>query len=126
MLDTLADTDRAYVVAAMRDVGDVQQWRGVGRRAEELQPGVKNGWSIERDDGRDHWITATVGFVGPDEGTIVAAIVTTSRLDGDSLDRGVQVLHRPRRPRSSAPGYLRPSSSSPPTRRIATWRGACR
>ena len=90
VLDTLNPTDRAYVVAAMRAVGEVQQW-GVWGAGRELQPGVKNGWSIERDDGTDHWITATVGFVGPDEGTIVAAMYHQPAGD-DSLDRGVHVL----------------------------------
>ncbi len=62
-----------------------------GAPAPLLHPGVKDGWSIESDDGHDHWITATVGFVGPDERYIVAAMYHQPP-GGDSIDRGVHLL----------------------------------
>ena len=62
---TRADpADRTYLVNAMRTVGDIQHW-GVWGAGPALQPGVKDGWSIEKDNGASHWITATVGLRGP-------------------------------------------------------------
>ena len=34
----------------------------------------KNGWSVEPDGGTRHWVADTVGFAGPDERYIVAAM----------------------------------------------------
>ena len=90
ILDKADPKDRDYLVKAMRGVGPVQHW-GVWGAGPAEQPGVKNGWSIEKDAGRDHWITATVGFAGPDERYIVAGMYH-QRPGGDSIERGVQVL----------------------------------
>lgn len=90
VLETLNAGDRAFIVSSMRTVGAVQQW-GVWGSGSALRPGVKNGWSIERDAGRDHWITATVGFAGPAERYVVAAMYDQPP-GGDSIGRGVHVL----------------------------------
>jgi hypothetical protein len=90
ILNILDATDRAYLVHAMQTVGDVQHW-GVWGAGPAMQPGVKDGWSIEKDDGKDHWITATVGFAGPDQRYIVAAMYHQFP-GGDSIDRGVHTL----------------------------------
>jgi hypothetical protein len=90
VLDTLHPAERAYIVDAMRTVGPVQRW-GVWGAGPALRPGVKGGWSIEREDGRDIWITATVGFAGPDERYVVAAMYHQPP-DGGSLARGVHGL----------------------------------
>ena len=90
VLERAHPDDREYIVDAMRSVGPVQRWGvwGAGRR---LRPGVKNGWSIEREQGRDIWITATVGFVGPEERYVVAAMYHQPPRGG-RIDRGVHAL----------------------------------
>lgn len=90
ILDRANPADHDYAVQAMRSVGAVQQW-GVWGAGPALRPGVKNGWSIESDGGRDHWITATVGFAGPDERYVVAAMYHQPP-GGDSIERGVHTL----------------------------------
>ncbi len=90
ILSTLNPADRGPMITAMRTVGDVQHW-GVWGAGPSLRPGVKNGWSIESDDGHDHWITATVGFAGPDERYIVAAMYHQPP-GGDSVEKGVHLL----------------------------------
>jgi hypothetical protein len=90
ILTTLNPTDRASIVAAMRSVGSVQHW-GVWAAGAALRPGVKDGWSIESDDGHDHWITATVGFAGAGERYLVAAMYHQPP-GGDSIEKGVHLL----------------------------------
>jgi hypothetical protein len=90
ILTTLNPADRGPMITAMRTVGDVQHW-GVWGAGPSLQPGVKDGWSIESDDGHDHWITATVGFAGPDERYVVAAMYHQPP-GGDTIDKGVHLL----------------------------------
>jgi hypothetical protein len=90
ILGTLNPADRSSILDAMRSVGSPQQW-GVWAAGPALQPGVKDGWSVEKDDGVNHWITATVGFVGPEQRYIVAAMYHQLP-GGDTLDRGVHVL----------------------------------
>jgi hypothetical protein len=82
--------DRAYLVTAMRGVDRIQHW-GVWGAGAALRPGVKDGWSVERDSGADHWITATVGFAGDDERYVIAAMYHQLP-GGDTIERGVQVL----------------------------------
>jgi hypothetical protein len=91
ILDKLGPADRQYIVDGMRTVGPPQQW-GVWGAGQSLRPGVKDGWSVEKDDkGTDHWITATVGFVGPDERYVVGAMY--DQIPGiDSIEAGVHVL----------------------------------
>ena len=73
ILDRLDAADRDYLVHAMRTVGSIQHW-GVWAAGPAMRPGVKDGWSIERDAGVQHWITATVGFAGPDERYVVSVM----------------------------------------------------
>ncbi len=73
ILDKLLPEDRAYVVDAMRAVGPVQRW-GVWGAGPDQRPGNKDGWSVEPDAGTRHWVANTVGFAGPDERYIVAAM----------------------------------------------------
>jgi hypothetical protein len=90
ILTTLDPADRGPMITAMRTVGDVQHW-GVWGAGPSLQPGVKDGWSIESDDGHDHWITATVGFAGAGERYVVAAMYHQPP-GGDSIEKGVHLL----------------------------------
>jgi hypothetical protein len=73
VLDRLDPRDRTYVTGAMRHVGPIQQW-GVWAAGPALQPGSKDGWSIESDPGGKHWCTSTVGFAGPDARYVVAVM----------------------------------------------------
>jgi hypothetical protein len=90
VLENLDPDLRSYIVGAMRGVGSVQHW-GVWGAGAAMQPGVKNGWSVESDDGKNHWITATVGFAGPAERYEVAAMYHQPP-GGDSIEKGVHTL----------------------------------
>ncbi len=90
ILTKLNATDRTYIVHAMQNVGDIQHW-GVWGAGSALQPGVKDGWSQEHDNGQLHWITATVGFVGPGQRYLVGAMYHQNP-GGDTIDRGVHLL----------------------------------
>lgn len=90
VLEKAVAEDRTFFLNAMRNVATVQRW-GVWGAGPDLQPGVKNGWSVEKDDGKGHWITATVGFAGPNARYVVAAMYHQPP-GGDSIDQGVHVL----------------------------------
>lgn len=90
ILDKMNKTDRDYLIQAMRTVDAIQHW-GVWSAGAALDPGVKDGWSVEKDNGSDHWITATVGFAGPDERYVVAAMYHQPP-GGDTIAKGVHVL----------------------------------
>jgi hypothetical protein len=89
VLDTLDPTDRAYVVAGMRRVGPIQRW-GVYAAGPAQQPGTKDGWSIEPDNGAKHWVTNAVGFAGPDERYAVAVMYQLP--PGPGIDVGVHAV----------------------------------
>lgn len=89
VLERAAPADRAYLVDAMRGVAGNQQW-GVWAAGPDERPGTKNGWSSERDDWGEHWVTATVGFAGPDERYVVA--VTDQQPSPGSLPGGVHTV----------------------------------
>jgi hypothetical protein len=91
ILDSADPALRAYLVERMRTVGPPQRW-GVWGAGSALQPGVKDGWSIEENpDGVPHWITATTGFAGAGERYVVAAMFDQVP-GGDSVETGVHVL----------------------------------
>jgi hypothetical protein len=73
VLGRLDPRDRDYIAGAMRHVGAIQRW-GVWAAGPALQPGTKDGWSIESDPGGRHWCTSTVGFAGPGERYVVAVM----------------------------------------------------
>jgi hypothetical protein len=89
VLDRAAPADRAYLVDAMRGVADNQRW-GVWAAGADQRPGTKDGWSQERDDWGEHWVTATAGFAGPDERYVVA--VTDQQPSPGSLPGGVHAV----------------------------------
>ena len=63
--------DRAYLVTAMRTTGPIQHW---GVWAAGPGAGAKDGWSVEKDAGTEHWCTSSVGFAGPGERYVVAVM----------------------------------------------------
>ena len=89
----LHPADRASIVDRMRGVGGPQRW-GVWAAGAELRPGVKNGWDYLAEAGSDErrWVTATMGFVGPGERYIVAALYDQPPGGLDSIEIGVHVL----------------------------------
>jgi hypothetical protein len=94
ILDTLNEADRSYLVGAMRGVQPIQQW-GVWAAGAQLSPGVKDGWSVEQDAGRSHWVILSVGFAGPQERYVVAVTYdlpppTSSPANG--IDAGVHAV----------------------------------
>ncbi len=81
---------RSYLVGKLRSVGANQQW-GVWAGADQsADPGNKNGWSQEHDDGTLHWVINTVGFAGRDERWQVA-IMYRLRPSG-TYDQGVAAV----------------------------------
>jgi len=71
VLDRLPAEDRDVIVEAMRSVSPIQQW-GVWSAGPALMPGVKGGWSIEKDPGGEHWVANSVGFAGSEARYAVA------------------------------------------------------
>jgi hypothetical protein len=93
VLERLDPADRASIVDRMRTVGGPQQW-GVWGAGAEARPGVKNGWdyAVEVDSDVRRWVLATVGFVGPDERYLVAALYDEVPGDFETIEAGVQSL----------------------------------
>jgi hypothetical protein len=90
VLTKLDPADRAYLVNAMRHTDPIQHW-GVWAAGAAQQPGNKNGWSVERDAGRDHWLTSSIGFAGPNERYILALMYDMPP-GQDSLKLGAQTV----------------------------------
>ncbi|WP_412541882.1 hypothetical protein R8Z50_04855 [Longispora sp. K20-0274] len=90
VLGALHAEDRAYIVAAMRNVQDIQHW-GVWAVGSTQGAGTKNGWSQEIDGGVEHWVTSTVGFAGPAE-RYVLTVMYSMPAGQDSLALGVHTV----------------------------------
>jgi len=73
----------------------VQQW-GVWSAGPSMQPGVKGGWSVEKDDdGKDHWVVLSVGFAGPEARYVVSVthdLPPGTRSTNGNLDVGVHTV----------------------------------
>lgn len=93
VLEQLDPADRAVIVDRMRAVGGPQQW-GVWAAGADLHPGVKNGWDYLAETGSQQrrWITSTMGFAGPGERYIVAALYDQPPGDFASIEVGVHLL----------------------------------
>ena len=90
MLDNLSASDRSFVVTSMRQTDDIQHW-GVWSVGSAEQPGNKNGWSVETDNGQQHWLTSSVGFAGPNERYVIAEMYSMPP-GQDSLALGAHTL----------------------------------
>jgi hypothetical protein len=93
VLDRLDPADRASIMDRMRTVVGPQQW-GVWGAGAQLRPGVKNGWDYIAEAGSDQrrWVTSTMGFVGPGERYVVAALYDQPPGDLGSIAIGVRLL----------------------------------
>jgi len=91
VLDKLNPADRNSIVDEMRAVGTAQQW-GVWGAGTALKPGVKDGWDycVEIGDTVYRWVVSTVGFAGPGERYVVAAM--DDETPQQSLDDGVHAV----------------------------------
>jgi hypothetical protein len=91
VLDRMDPADRASIVDRMRTVGGPQQW-GVWGAGALQQPGVKDGWDycVEIGGTAYRWVTSTVGFAGPGERYLVAAMYDEA--PEQELGDGVHVL----------------------------------
>lgn len=89
ILDQANPVDRDYLVAEMRRVTDLQHW-GVWAAGAAGNPGVKNGWALETDGGVKHWVTHSMGFVGPDQQYEVAIMYDQG--PGGTIDAGVHMV----------------------------------
>ncbi|TQS45761.1 hypothetical protein [Cryptosporangium phraense] len=90
ILEKLGPADKDLVVTGMRQTDEIQHW-GVWSAGESVDPGNKNGWSIEKDDGQDHWLTSSVGFAGDDERYVIAEMYSMPP-GQDSLELGAHTL----------------------------------
>jgi hypothetical protein len=90
ILTNLSAANRSLVVTSMRETADIQHW-GVWSAGPAQRPGNKNGWSIETDDGQQHWLTSSVGFAGPDERYVIAEMYSMPP-GQDSLELGAHTL----------------------------------
>lgn len=89
VLETADGGIRSQVVDEMRGVAKNQRW-GVWAAGEQQEPGNKNGWSNEVDEGSRSWVTNTVGFAGPDQRYILA-IMYQLQPEG-TLQQGVHAV----------------------------------
>ncbi|MFG1920817.1 hypothetical protein [Cryptosporangium sp. NPDC048952] len=90
ILENLGPADRDFVVTGMRQTDDIQHW-GVWSAGPDVDPGNKNGWSVEKDDGQEHWLTSSVGFAGDDERYVIAEMYSMPP-GQDSLEKGAHTL----------------------------------
>lgn len=74
---------RDYIVREMRNVHPNQRW-GVWGAGEDAEPGNKNGWADDNDDGS--WVTNSAGFAGPRQRFTLAIMSNTQVVeDGDQV-----------------------------------------
>ena len=90
LLEKIGPADRDLVVTGMRQTDDIQHW-GVWSAGPDVDPGNKNGWSQEKDNGQEHWLTSSVGFAGDDERYVIAEMYSMPP-GQDSLERGAHTL----------------------------------
>jgi len=81
--------DRDYLTAELRRAGDDQHW-GVWAAGADGKPGTVSGWAAVVDGRATHFVTNSIGFVGPDAQYAVA--VTGNLPEGDKLNDGVQAV----------------------------------
>lgn len=79
--------DRAYLVGALQAVAGDQRW-GVWSAGPALQPGNKNGWSLEQGG----WVINSVGFAGPAQRYTLSIMNSLNGAGG--YDDGVRTVSR--------------------------------
>jgi hypothetical protein len=89
VLETLDATSRSYLVTTLRKVAGNQHW-GVWAAGSGLKPGNKDGWAEKPVNGRNVWVTHTVGFAGDGERYVVAAMY--EQKPGGTLEKGAHAV----------------------------------
>lgn len=84
VLRELPARHRDYLVEEMRTVHPNQQW-GVWAAGEAAEPGNKNGWSDDNDDGS--WVVNTLGFAGPQQ-RFTLSVMSNTQVIKDGFDAG--------------------------------------
>jgi hypothetical protein len=80
---------RSYIVSTLRKVAANQHW-GVWAAGSGLKPGNKDGWVEKPVDGKNVWVTHTVGFAGDGERYVVAAMY--EQPPGGTLAKGAHAV----------------------------------
>ncbi|WP_432980123.1 hypothetical protein [Dactylosporangium sp. CA-233914] len=89
VLEKTDSTSRTYLVTTLRKVASNQRW-GVWAAGSGLRPGNKDGWAEKPVDGRNVWVTHTVGFAGDGERYVVAAMY--EQRPGGTLAKGAHAV----------------------------------
>ncbi|WP_433080670.1 hypothetical protein ACQP1P_43750 [Dactylosporangium sp. CA-052675] len=89
VLEKLDATSRTYLVTTLRKVAANQHW-GVWGAGSALRPGNKDGWAEKPVDGKNVWVTHTVGFAGDGERYVVAAMY--GQKPGGTLEKGAHAV----------------------------------
>jgi hypothetical protein len=89
VLEKLDATSRSYLVTTLRKVAGNQHW-GVWAAGSALKPGNKDGWAEKPVDGKNVWVTHTVGFAGDGERYVVAAMY--EQKPGGTLEKGAHAV----------------------------------
>ncbi|TVT14540.1 tat pathway signal sequence, partial [Amycolatopsis rhizosphaerae] len=90
VLTELPARHRDYIVGELQHVAPDQQW-GVWGAGPAAQPGNKDGWSDDNDDGS--WIMNSVGFAGPGQRYTVA-IMNNTRVVAHGEETGRETTTR--------------------------------
>ncbi|WP_433210825.1 hypothetical protein ACQP00_48990 [Dactylosporangium sp. CS-047395] len=89
VLEKLDPAGRTYLVTTLRKVASNQRW-GVWAAGSALKPGNKDGWAEKPVDGKNVWVTHTVGFAGDGERYVVAAMY--EQKPGGTLEKGAHAV----------------------------------
>ncbi|MEV6924640.1 hypothetical protein AB0M46_09040 [Dactylosporangium sp. NPDC051485] len=89
VLEKLDPQGRTYLVTTLRKVASNQRW-GVWAAGSGLKPGNKDGWAEKPVNGKNVWMTHTVGFAGDGERYVVAAMY--EQKPGGTLEKGAHAV----------------------------------
>ncbi|GAA4248530.1 hypothetical protein GCM10022255_028920 [Dactylosporangium darangshiense] len=89
VLEKTDATSRSYLVSTLRKVASNQHW-GVWAAGSGFKPGNKDGWAEKPVDGKNVWVTHTVGFAGDGERYVVSAMY--EQQPGGTLEKGAHAV----------------------------------
>ncbi|MGI5245546.1 serine hydrolase [Dactylosporangium sp. CA-139066] len=89
VLEKTDGTSRAYLVTTLRKVASNQHW-GVWAAGSGFKPGNKDGWVEKPVNGKNVWMTHTVGFAGDGERYVVSAMY--EQPPGGTLEKGAHAV----------------------------------
>jgi hypothetical protein len=89
VLEKTDGASRTYLVTTLRKVASNQHW-GVWAAGSGFKPGNKDGWAEKPVNGKNVWVTHTVGFAGDGERYVVSA--TYEQPVGGTLEKGAHAV----------------------------------